>query len=229
MRNRRGSSARPTASGRSACRGRRCAPGSPPSLSGSRSTCSRRPTSAAPSGSCGSAGTRPGILERAVERGRRAKEPCATPHLGVDEKAIAKGHQYLTLVCDLDRSTVEYIAEDRKQASLEGYFTGLAADQLAGIEAIAMDMWEPYVQAIRAHVPDAESKIVFDRKCAAAHLRSYGASSVMCRAAPVAAQHWGFRAGARHIPNRAPHSLARSVSMAFARRRASAQPAGRWA
>src|SRR5207253_2621961 len=138
MRNRRGSSARPTASGRSACRGRRCAPGSPPSLSGSRSTCSRRLTSAAPSGSCGSAGTRPGILERAVERGRRAKEPCATPHLGVDEKAIAKGHQYLTLVCDLDRSTVEYIAEDRKQASLEGYFTGLAADQLAGIEAIAI-------------------------------------------------------------------------------------------
>ena len=29
--------------------------------------------------------------------------PCA------DEKAIAKGHQYLTLVCDLDRSTVEYV------------------------------------------------------------------------------------------------------------------------
>src|SRR5438876_533441 len=100
------------------------------------------------------------ILERAVERGQRAKRPRVTPHLGVDEKAIAKGHQYLTLVCDLDRSTVEFLAEDRKQASLESYFTGLAADQLAGIEAIALDMWEPYVQAIRAHVPDAESKIV---------------------------------------------------------------------
>jgi transposase len=85
------------------------------------------------------------------------------PHLGVDEKAIAKGHQYLTLVCDLDRSTVEFIAEDRKQASLEGYFTGLSVDQLAGIEAIALDMWEPYVQATRAHVPDAAAKIVFDR------------------------------------------------------------------
>jgi transposase len=59
------------------------------------------------------------ILERAVERGQRAKHPHVTPHLGVDEKAIAKGHQYLTLVCDLDRSTVEYLAEDRKQASLE--------------------------------------------------------------------------------------------------------------
>ncbi len=98
-----------------------------------------------------------------MERGQRAKRPRVTPHLGVDEKAIAKGHQYLTLVCDLDRATVEYLAEDRKQASLAGYFTGLAADQLAGIEAIALDMREPYVQAIRAHVPGAESKMVFDR------------------------------------------------------------------
>ena len=71
------------------------------------------------------------ILERAVERGQRAKRPRVTPHLGVDEKAIAKGHQYLTLVCDLDRATVEYLAEDRKQASLESYFAGLSEDQLA--------------------------------------------------------------------------------------------------
>jgi transposase len=76
---------------------------------------------------------------------------------------FAKGHQYLTLVCDLDQATVEYLAEDRKQASLEGSFTGLSADQVAGIEAIALDMWEPYVQAIRAHVPEAAAKMVFDR------------------------------------------------------------------
>jgi transposase len=97
------------------------------------------------------------------ERGQHTKRPRVTPHLGVDEKAIAKGHQSLTLVCDVDRSTVEYIAEDRKQARLEGYFTRLAADQVAGIEAIALDMWEPYVQAIRAQVPDAAAKMVFDR------------------------------------------------------------------
>ncbi len=76
---------------------------------------------------------------------------------------FAKGHQYLTLVCDLDQATVEYLAEDRKQASLEGYFTGLSADQVASIEAIGLDMWEPYVQAIRAHVPEAAAKMVFDR------------------------------------------------------------------
>jgi transposase len=79
------------------------------------------------------------ILERAVARGQRAKRPCVTPHLGVDEKAIAKGHQNLTLVCDLDRSTVEVLAEDRKQASLASYFTSLTEAQRAGIAAIALD------------------------------------------------------------------------------------------
>ena len=81
----------------------------------------------------------------------------------VDETATAKGHRYLTLVCDLEEGTVEHIAEDRKQESLEGYYAGLAQEQLDGIEAVAMDMWEPYIQATRARVPDAAEKIVFDR------------------------------------------------------------------
>jgi transposase len=103
------------------------------------------------------------LLERAVERGRRAKPARVTPHIGIDEKAIAKGHQYLTLVSDLDRASVEFIAEDRKQLSLDSYFTALSDVQRAGIKAIAMDMWEPYLQSVRAHVPAAASKIVFDR------------------------------------------------------------------
>lgn len=103
------------------------------------------------------------ILRRAVRRGQQAKQPRVVPRLGIDEKAIAKGHQYLTLVCDLDRGTVEYIAEERRQASLDRYFAGLSEAQRMGIEAIAMDMWEPYIQAVQTHVPDAERKIVFDR------------------------------------------------------------------
>ena len=33
-----------------------------------------------------------------------------------------------------------------------------------------MDMWEPYVRSTRAHVPDADSKIVFDKYHVAQHL-----------------------------------------------------------
>jgi transposase len=36
-------------------------------------------------------------------------------------------------------------------------------EELATVEAIAMDMWEPYILATHACVPDAARKIVFDR------------------------------------------------------------------
>ncbi len=103
------------------------------------------------------------LMERAVTRGRQRKARTVVRRIGVDEKAAAKGHKYLTLVCDLDEGTVEHIAEDRKQTSLEGYFAGLTPAQCNGIEAVAMDMWEPYIQATRTQVPDAAAKIVFDR------------------------------------------------------------------
>ncbi len=90
--------------------------------------------------------------------------------IGVDEKAAAKGHRYLTLVYDLDEGTVEYIAEDRKQESLDHYYTGLTPEQLHGIEAVAMDMWEPYIHATQARVPKAAEKIVFDRFHIMGHL-----------------------------------------------------------
>ncbi len=104
-----------------------------------------------------------GLMQRAVMRGRARKQARLVRRIGVDEKAAAKGHRYLTLVCDLDEGTVEHIAEDRTQASLAGYYAGLTPDQLDGIEAVAMDMWEPYIQATRAKVPEAAEKIVFDR------------------------------------------------------------------
>jgi len=104
-----------------------------------------------------------GIMERAVKRGRHRKAPKVVRQIGVDEKAAAKGHTYLTLVCDLDEGTVEHIAEDRKTESLNGYYKGLSKEQLAGIEAVAMDMWEPYINATLDHVPEAAGKIVFDR------------------------------------------------------------------
>jgi transposase len=103
------------------------------------------------------------IMKHAVKRGQARKEKKIVPVIGVDEKAIAKGHRYLTLVYDLKQGTVEHIVEDRKIESLESYYQGLSKEQLAGIEAVAMDMWEPYFQATMGHVPGAGGKIVFDR------------------------------------------------------------------
>jgi transposase len=109
------------------------------------------------------------LMERAVARGQSVKELRAPALIGVDEKAADRGHNYITVVSDIERGTVEYIADERKQSSLDGYFEQFSPEQLAGIEAVAMDMWEPFANSVRAHLEDPDDKIVYDRY----HLMSY--------------------------------------------------------
>jgi transposase len=103
------------------------------------------------------------LMERAVLRGRAAKGAALPSVLGVDEKAIAKGHRYMTLVCDLEAATVEYIGEERREASLAAYFEAFPESSRQQIEAISLDMWPAYINACQANVPQAEHKMVFDR------------------------------------------------------------------
>jgi len=83
--------------------------------------------------------------------------------LGVDEKAIAKGHSYMTVVCDLEAATVEYIGEERREASLAAYFQAFPEESATQIEAISLDMWPAYINACQASVPQPDHKMVFDR------------------------------------------------------------------
>lgn len=92
-----------------------------------------------------------GIMERAIERGLGWRRAELLPHLGIDEKAFRKGHKYFTLVNDLARSRVLYVAEDRTQASLDGFWATLTEEQRESIEAVAMDMWDPYVASVSEH------------------------------------------------------------------------------
>jgi transposase len=103
------------------------------------------------------------LMGRAVARGLAAKPAKVPARVGVDEKSVGQGQDYITVVSDLDAGTVEYIADERRQASLDGYFTGLTAGQREQIQAVAMDMWEPYIRSVRGNLTDPDNKIVFDR------------------------------------------------------------------
>ncbi|MEW5708189.1 MAG: helix-turn-helix domain-containing protein [Pseudomonadota bacterium] len=54
-----------------------------------------------------------GIMSRAVARGRTRKRPRAMPVIGVDEKAFKKGHAYMTVACDAQEGSIEYVAQER--------------------------------------------------------------------------------------------------------------------
>jgi transposase len=103
------------------------------------------------------------LMDRAVARGLAAKPLRAPAHVGVDEKSAGRGQDYITVVSDLDRGTVEHIADERRQVSLDSFFVRFTVEQRAGIDAVAMDMWDPYIASVREHLADPDEKIVFDR------------------------------------------------------------------
>ena len=103
-----------------------------------------------------------GVQKREVARGLRAKPPVALWFMGVDEKAVGHGHQYATIVYNLEKGTVEWVGQDRKKETLDGFFRSLTAEQRAAIEAVGLGMWGPFIALTGEHVPEADGKLVFD-------------------------------------------------------------------
>ena len=102
-------------------------------------------------------------MERVVGCGLERRQPEPDLHIGVDEKSSRKRHRYFTLVNDLERGRVLYVAEGRHKQRLDGFWPALSGEQPQGIQAIAMGMWDPSVASVREHLPPSESKIVFDK------------------------------------------------------------------
>ena len=80
--------------------------------------------------------------------------------LAVDEISIRKGHSYLTVVLDFVSGRVVFVGKNRKAKTLKRFFNQLSISQRKKIDAVAMDMWDPFIKAVRDKLPNA--KIVFD-------------------------------------------------------------------
>lgn len=80
--------------------------------------------------------------------------------LAIDEISLKKGHRYMTVVLDYETGRVVWMGEGRKAKTLGAFFDLLSAKERAAIEAVAIDMWAPYIRAIRSRLPNA--RIVYD-------------------------------------------------------------------
>jgi transposase len=80
--------------------------------------------------------------------------------LMIDEIAVHKGHRYMTVVADYFTGRVVWMGENRNKKTLDVFFKSMTKDQRRAIEAVAIDMWEPFINRVRHYVPQA--KIVFD-------------------------------------------------------------------
>ncbi len=80
--------------------------------------------------------------------------------LAIDEIAVKKGHNYMTVVLDYDTGRVVWMGQGRQTATIDEFFEAMPTEVRAGLEAVAIDMWEPYINAVKRWCPQAD--IVFD-------------------------------------------------------------------
>ena len=110
-----------------------------------------------------------GIQQRAVKRGlaRRRKRPLE--HIGIDETAFQKRHEYVTVILDRKNDVVLDVLDDRKAQTLEQWLHSRPPHHLSSLRTLTMDMWDPFILAAKNCIPDADAKICFDRFHVAQH------------------------------------------------------------
>jgi len=101
------------------------------------------------------------IMEKAVQRGleRRADEPIKC--IGMDEKSFLRGHNYVTVMTDIEGKRVLDIAQNRKTESVDKLWGVLTEKQKKGVTAVSMDFWKAFIAGAEKHVPQAA--IVHDK------------------------------------------------------------------
>lgn len=102
-----------------------------------------------------------GIMVSAVERGMLRRSEEDVPHLGLDEKSSERGHTYVSILTDIDRSRVLDLVPERKLEAAKSLLETLSPAQRASVKAVAMDMWPAFMSATAACLPQAD--IVHDR------------------------------------------------------------------
>ena len=101
------------------------------------------------------------IMLSAVGRGmlRRSEEEIS--YLGIDEKSSQKGHSYVTVLTDIDRSRALDLVPERKLEAAKRLLETLTPTQRASVKAVAMDRWPAFLSAATQCMPQAD--IVHDK------------------------------------------------------------------
>ena len=103
------------------------------------------------------------IVHHYVDEARESADFSEVRVVGVDETASKRGHNYITLFVDLERSQLLFATEGRKAATLGAFREDLEAHggSSTAIEDVCIDMSPAYEKGLADHFPDA--RITFDK------------------------------------------------------------------
>ena len=102
------------------------------------------------------------IMKSAVNRGLGRREKEKLQYLGIDEKSIKSGHNYLSIAYDLNQGKVLEVIEGRNNKSSEKLLRSVESNNdCSNLQAVSMDMWRAYINASKAVFPSVD--IVHDK------------------------------------------------------------------
>lgn len=103
------------------------------------------------------------ILQHYVDRARAAEDFSGVTQLGVDETASKRGHHYISLFVDLERSKVLFATAGKDAETVTKFRSDL--EQHGGvaeqIQEVCMDMSPAFIQGVQKTFPLAE--VTFDK------------------------------------------------------------------
>jgi transposase len=99
---------------------------------------------------------------RYLTRWSAGRRKPALRQMGVDEIYLGKKHKFLTVVTNLETSEPLWFGRERKQETLDEFFrTQRSAFPRQAIQAVCLDMWEPFRRSVQQWAP--QCRIVYDK------------------------------------------------------------------
>ncbi len=95
-------------------------------------------------------------VKSVVEYGLTHRDLTGIKAIGVDEIQFGRGHQYLTLVYQIEagKKRLLHIAPKRTVKSFLSFFRLLGSEKSKSIKYVCSDMWKPYLKVIRKKLPN---------------------------------------------------------------------------
>ena len=96
-------------------------------------------------------------VEYVVQWGLEHRQLGPIRAIGVDEIQYGRGHNYLTLVYQIEAGYTRllWVGKERTRASFEQFFTLIGKELAEKIEFVCSDMWTPYLKMIEKHCVNA--------------------------------------------------------------------------
>lgn len=103
------------------------------------------------------------VLESYVDQARAQENFRPVHRIGIDETALKRGHEYITLFVDLDAKRTLFVTEGKDSATVERFAHELDAHNAMPLQIahVSCDMSPAFIKGVTEQLPGAE--ITFDK------------------------------------------------------------------